>query len=213
MIKARATFDFDVKGVAEAVRQGATPRLAKAGEKVRVDAIKSIKYVPDVPIVTGKGGNYNLHDGDPRWRRVKLKKGRFKVTKGVGKMMGWWAQSGKKIWYWRQSSQPGTPPHTHVREGKRGYKGIRDWIVTAVDTKKRKGATVVVGVSRSAGAMIGKRHEFGRGKSAKRAFMRPALLRVLWKIPTMFHNLALAHTPAGRRLNARRGRRIHGRVR
>ena len=118
MIKARATFDFDVKGVAEAVRQGATPRLAKAGEKVRVDAIKSIKYVPDVLVTYGKGGNYKLHDGDPRWRRVKLKKGRFKRTKGP--RAGLWMQTGKKIWYWRQSSQPGTPPHTHVREGKRG---------------------------------------------------------------------------------------------
>ena len=108
-------------------------------------------------------------------------------------------KTGSKYVTVREPSPPGSPPH--VQRGT-----LRNSITHAYD--KTLG-TVIVGPTSI--AWYGQIHEYGgrygRALFPKRAFMAPALTRVRKRFPAMFRNLPLSKTTAGRKLNARRGKK------
>lgn len=115
-------------------------------------------------------------------REAKLsmhKGGRFEGPRG-GKM--------------RIPSEPGDPPN--VQTG-----NLRGSITTARENDLF--GRVIVGPTRA--AWYGRLHEHGGRHHPKRPFMRPALVEVRQKFPALFLGLKLAKTPAGQKLNSKKG--------
>lgn len=109
-------------------------------------------------------------------------------------------KSGKRVRRPRKArvflpSEAGEPPH--VRTGV-----LRSSIATAPTRR----FTVVVG-PQSPPAHYGQYLEFGTrsGRLKKRPFMRPALMRARTRFASLWKNLLLGRTKAGRKLNRRRG--------
>ena len=89
-------------------------------------------------------------------------------------------------------SPPGEPPHTQSVN-----------LQPSIQTRITQWLTCVVGPTLQ--AWYGKLLEFGTALIAKRPFMRPALEKTRSMFPALFRNLPIAHTPAGRWLNSRKG--------
>jgi hypothetical protein len=95
-------------------------------------------------------------------------------------------------------STPPNPPHAQL--------GNLKGSITTAPTERQ---TVIVGPTRI--AWYGKIHEkggrYGGRNYPRRAFMLPALYRMAPRFPAKFRSMNLAATPAGRRLNARKGKK------
>ena len=93
-----------------------------------------------------------------------------------------------------EPSAPGEPPHAQTGN-----------LRASITTAKTDRGTAVVGPTRL--AFYGKIHEFGGRKHPARPFMRPAYMQVKGQFAKEWRNLKLASTPAGQRLNSRKGKK------
>ena len=199
MLKLQMKTWLDDKGVRDAVRQAVAGRggkpspLFRAAVDVQVTAQRSMR-----------GGRKQVDDvGDMSAQQRKA--GRVR-------------QSKRKRFTRSVPSRPGTPPNVDTG-------GLKASIRAALDSNKR---SAVAGPT----VKFGRLHEFGghirvtakmRGYLAwaygwhlrkdkavihmpARPYMRPALDKAKPRLKRYFAKLPLASTPAGRRLNSRKGR-------
>jgi len=93
-------------------------------------------------------------------------------------------------------SAPGTPPHrqsgTLISSVTHGF--------------DKRSVTMLVGATAPYGKVHEKGGEWGGRNYPRRAFMRPALNRMMSRFRSLFRNLPVGTTPSGRGLNRRKGR-------
>ena len=87
-------------------------------------------------------------------------------------------------------SEPGTPPHIQSKR-------LQESITVMPDFPSGRAFVVAARPSGYVGTWYAGIHEEGLGRHPRRAYLRPALLRMQSKLAKKFKNLDLAHTTAG----------------